>query len=276
MLTSRSPPDCYPAVSWSLVDADSRKKLAWHAVKRAYAPITINAERFISETRDSGASKHSDVAITRTTGLRIWTSNLTTRPVAGTVHLRIFPVNAGESVWEERIEVVMEPNRSQEVKTILPVPMPVQEWLLEKDASHKKREEVLANSVVALTLYGDDGKKLARFVEWPQPLRHLDLRTGGLDVQVQRTSASESTLMSASSSAMAVEVEARKEEDVAKVRLRAKVPLKAVELFAKDVDLELSDNCIDMVPDEEVEVVVRGLGNGTKILTRHLGEAVGV
>jgi len=147
-------------------------------------------------------------------------------------------------------------------------------WLLEKDASHKKREEVLANSVVALTLYNDDGKKLARFMKWPQPLRHLDLRPGGLNVQVERTSVPNH--VSAFSSASVLET--RKEEDVAKVRLRAKVPLKAVELYAKDADLEVSDNCIDVVPDEDVEVLVRGLGSGggVRVLTRHLGEAVGV
>jgi len=150
------------------------------------------------------------------------------------------------------------------------LPQEIRLWLLGKDASHKKREEVLANSVGTLTFHDDDGKKLACFMEWPQPLRHLDLRPGGLDVQVERTCVPDH--VSAFSSASVLET--RKEEDVAKVRLRAKIPVKAVELCAKDADLEVSDNCIDVVPDEDVAVLVKGLGEGRRLLTRHLGEAV--
>lgn len=270
-------PDCYPAVSWSLVDADSRKKLAWYAVKRAYAPITINAERFVSETRNPGANKHSDVAITRTTGLRIWSSNLTTRPLAAMLHLRIFPVNDRESVYEERSHVFLEPNRSQEVETMLPLSVQMQGSLLGKDASHEEREELLANSVVALTLYDDYGKTFARFVEWPQPLRHLDFKPGGLYVKFERLS----TFTSASASAAtSYSPSTGKRESVLRLTLTAKVPLKAVELYGNDEDLELSDNCIDLVPDEEVEVFVRRSDgrwvNEEDVLWRHLGEVAGV
>jgi len=265
-------------VSWSLVDADSRRKLAWYAVKRAYAPITINAERFGSETRDAAANKYSDVAITRTTGLRIWTSNLTTRPVSASLHLRIFPVNEGENVYEERTNVWLEPNRSQEVRTILPLPMSVQGWLGE-DAGYKKREGLRANSVVALTLYDDDGRTLARFVEWPQPLRHLDLRPGGLNVGFERLATFASTSASVSAATSTSSKDGKKQENVLKLTLAAKVPLKAVELYGNDEDLELSDNCIDLVPDEDVEVFVRRVDgewvNEEDVLWRHLGEVAG-
>jgi len=228
--------------------------------------------------RDSSANKHSDVAIIRTTGLRIWTSNLTTRPVSATLHLRIFPVNESENVYEERSQVLLEPNRSQEVRTILPLPVTVQGWLGE-DAGYKKREGLRANSVVALTLYDDDGKTLARFIEWPQPLRHLDLEPGGLTVRFERLTTFASTSVFASAATSTSSNDGKKPKSVLKLTLRAKVPLKAVELYGNDEDLEMSDNCIDLVPDEDVEVFVRrvdvGWLNEEDVLWRHLGEVAG-
>ena len=155
---------------------------------------------------------------------------------------------------------------------MLPLPVPVQEWLGE-DASHKKREELLSNAVVALTLYDDSGKKLAQCIEWPQPLRHLDLRPGGLSVNFERLATSASTATSTSPDT------GKKRESALKLTFRSKVPLKAVEIYGNDEDLELSDNCIDMVPDEEVKLLVRRTDgawvNEEDVLWRHLGEMGG-
>lgn len=57
--------DCWPCVSWSLIDYDGVEKAAWHAVRRAFAPVLAS----FRETLE---------------GIELWISNDTLRPVEGT------------------------------------------------------------------------------------------------------------------------------------------------------------------------------------------------
>ncbi|MDZ7373768.1 MAG: glycoside hydrolase family 2 protein [candidate division KSB1 bacterium] len=43
--------DCWPVVSWSLIDSDVRPKAAYFYVRRAFAPVLLSAERCESGTR---------------------------------------------------------------------------------------------------------------------------------------------------------------------------------------------------------------------------------
>jgi beta-mannosidase len=194
MRTSLTPFTGFPAVSWSLVDADYRKKLAWYAVKRAYAPITIGAERFVEEKLKPGANKHTAIDISKTTGLRVWTSNLTLQPVEAVLHLRMFKVGGEESVYESKTKIILEPNRSQEVMKYLPMPVGGTQ------SSDEVHETVAAHTVVALLLRSLEGEVLARFVEWPQPLRHLDLLPDGVDVIVKAGKHDDQRIVTLSSS----------------------------------------------------------------------------
>ena len=60
--------DCWPALSWSLVDHLLRPKGAWYAVGRALAPLALG----IAEPLDAPA---------------VWAMNATDDPVEGTVHV---------------------------------------------------------------------------------------------------------------------------------------------------------------------------------------------
>lgn len=253
--------DCFPAVSWSLVDASRRKKLAWYAIKRAYEPVTINAERFVHTTHTPGSNKHSDVDIVRTVGLEIWGSNLTVKPVPAILCVRIFEVGGREVVHEEKIPVVLDPNRSQGIKTYLPLPC---------TKASKQLSIVngvpLTTTVVALTLHAADDSStiLARFIEWPQPLRHLDLsQSPNLDNDNDNDNG------------ISMHITAGDVEGQRLIKLLASRPIKGVEIYAKEYDLVLGDNCIDLVPGEEVCVVWTSKeGDEVQdgdVLVRHLG-----
>ena len=56
--------DCWPCVSWSLVDYDGVEKAAWHAVRRAFAPV-------LASFREGPQ------------GIELWISNDTLHPVEG-------------------------------------------------------------------------------------------------------------------------------------------------------------------------------------------------
>lgn len=56
--------DCWPCVSWSLVDYDGVEKAAWHAVRRAFAPVLASFRE-------------------RPDGIELWVTNDTRQPVEG-------------------------------------------------------------------------------------------------------------------------------------------------------------------------------------------------
>jgi len=250
--------DCFPAVSWSLVDASSRKKLAWYTIKRAYSPITINASRFVHTTHTPGSNVHSDVDIVRSVGLQIWASNLTIKPISAILCVRVYEIGGSGALYEEKMQVLLDPNRSQELKTYLPLPC---------TKASKQLSIVngvpLTQTVVALTLYAADScsTTLARFIEWPQPLRHLDLSS-----------------KTDNDDGISMRITAGDVKGQRLIKLQASKPIKGVEIYAKEYDLVLDDNCIDLVPGEEVCVVwTVGKGDGMEgvsdedVLVRHLG-----
>jgi beta-mannosidase len=62
--------DCWPVVSWSLVDFAGKKKPAWHVVKRAYAPRIISFTKqqqktFVALVNDTGSSWNTTLQIQR-------------------------------------------------------------------------------------------------------------------------------------------------------------------------------------------------------------------
>lgn len=61
--------DCWPCVSWSLIDSDGVEKASYQAVRRAFMPV-------LASFRDAGDGE-----------LELWITNDTTKVVAGEVHL---------------------------------------------------------------------------------------------------------------------------------------------------------------------------------------------
>ena len=213
--------DCFPAVSWSLVDACERKKLAWYTVKRAYESRTVGVERFETVKR---ANEFTDIDVVTTAGVRVWASNLTL--VQWDIDLDITWVEVGGKVLEHLcVPVRLDPNLSVDL-----------------------HEEVLPESATPLVESAKllhDQQVIARFVDWPQPLRHLDL----------------------AHNAVAVVVHGKQ------ISIRVERAVEALELFVRDGDVDFSDNCFDLVPGDGRIIQVHGLGEGT-IERRHLGSSM--
>ncbi len=88
--------DCWPGISWSLVDHDLTAKAAYFAVKRAYAPVVASFKRL-----DDG-------------GVELWVSSNATRGtrVSATIALDTL---AGETLWREHLELDIAPYSSHAV-----------------------------------------------------------------------------------------------------------------------------------------------------------------
>ncbi|MES2861427.1 MAG: glycoside hydrolase family 2 protein [Pseudomonadota bacterium] len=76
--------DCWPCVSWSLVDYDGREKAAYHAVRRAFAPVLASfreladdvVELWITNDTPSPVFGNALVALDLLDGVREWQTSL--------------------------------------------------------------------------------------------------------------------------------------------------------------------------------------------------------
>jgi beta-mannosidase len=89
--------DCWPVVSWSIMDYYGFKKASYFYVKRAYAPVLASFKTLLNG------------------GIELWVNNDTLQEVEDTVVIRLRTFS-GQIAWEERENIVVPPNASQVVK----------------------------------------------------------------------------------------------------------------------------------------------------------------
>src|SRR5690606_11960525 len=85
-----------------------------------------------------------------------------------------------------------------------------------------------------------DGKQIARYVNWPEPLKYLHLQKPK-------------------------ELRAQLNADFSAVEISAEVPVKGVALECEDDGVRFDDNLVDIVPGEVVTIGVSGANKDTKI-----------
>jgi beta-mannosidase len=223
--------DCWPVTSWSIVDFYLRPKHAYYTVKREMAPISLGVTR---KEHSVPKDKHTRAYIKKTTEIEIWGSNLTLKDLKVDVVVKAFNVTSGKETYSKTVksELVLPENRSTEI-IAMDVPVKV------KDAGEE------GCIVVAAYLF-QDGKQIARYINWPEPLKYVHLqKPKHLTADVSR--------------------------DGKAVEISAEVPIKGVALECEDDDVKFGDNLVDIVPGEVVSISIVGANKGTKIETRYLG-----
>ena len=222
--------DCWPVTSWSIADYYLRPKMAYFTVKREMAPVSVGiTRREHRHPRDRYTRVHVDVK----TQIEVWGSNLTLDDLTVDCVLKAWDVETGEETYNKTVasDLLLPENRSTEV-VALDVPAP------------KKGDE--GRTVVAAYLVDKDGKQIARYVNWPEPLKYLHLQKPK-------------------------QLKAELTSDFSAVEISAEVPIKGLAVECEDDEVQFEDNLVDIVPGEVVTIKVRGAKEGTKIETRYLG-----
>lgn len=214
--------DCWPVTSWAIVDYYLRPKHAYYTVKRELAPITIGLKRTVTSTP---ANKYTRVDVKTVHRIEMWASNLSLEKRIMEVQLKAWDVVTGNETYSESLHdgFVLEPNRSVEITEF---ELPVQ----------KKDNGEELNTVVAAYLI-ENGKQVARYVNWPEPLKYTHLQKPK-DLKVKISSEGDT------------------------LEITAEVPVKGVALETEDNGVVFSDNCVDIVPGETVSIGVKGLKSG--------------
>ncbi|KAK0702866.1 glycoside hydrolase superfamily [Apiosordaria backusii] len=222
--------DCWPTISWAVVDYYGVKKPAWYAIKQALAPIAVGVSRKFWDwttrpadqlwKRDTG---HADPTLsTRKVVYDVWVSSDGTLhqqrdKIEGTVKIRCISIATGKDILFDSSAsrtVLIEPNRVTNVSLSSEI-----NW-------ERQQEEPI---VVCVTLW-IDGQKVSSDISWPDPLKYLDLSERGLHVEYIGHD---------------------------QVRISAEKPVKGF-VFSEKEAVKLSDNGFDVLPGEPVVVKVEG------------------
>ncbi|KAJ6104028.1 Glycoside hydrolase family 2 immunoglobulin-like beta-sandwich [Penicillium sp. IBT 18751x] len=214
--------DCWPTISWAIVDYFLNPKPAYYAVKRVLNPIAVGVRRehhdwSVAHAQPPQASKYE-----------LWVVSSQPHVLQGSIELRFLSVATGRDIRSPIArDVTIQANGTTDVIT--------------GSIDHTTDEP----HVLAARLWVDN-KVVARDVDWPQPLKYLDLSDRGLELQVHRDS------------------------DHARLEIHARKPVKAL-VIEEQEGVRISDNAIDIVPGDAQTVIVTGLGN-RPLKYRYLGQ----
>ncbi len=225
--------DCWPVTSWAIVDYYLRPKHAYFTVKRELAPITIGLKR---TAHTIPADKYTRAYLKTVHKIEMWASNLTLEKRTVDVELKAWDVVSGKETYSKKLHhgFTLEANRSVEI-TEFEVPV------------EKKDTDEEARIVVAAYLV-EGGEQVARYVNWPEPLKYTHLQKPK-------------------------KLNIRLSPNAEGVEISAELPVKGVALESEDDTVVFSDNCVDIVPGETVLIGVKGLkkGEDDKLGVRYLG-----
>ncbi|KAK4201529.1 glycoside hydrolase superfamily, partial [Triangularia verruculosa] len=223
--------DCWPTISWAVVDYYGLKKPAWYAIKRALAPIAVGVKRTFWDCttrpadqlwkRDTG---HADPTLsTRKVVYYVWISSDGTLHqqkdiVEGTVKIRFISVATGK-------DILLDTPASQ---TVLIEPNGLTDVLVSSEINWKGKQEEPVVVCVSLWI---DGQKVSSDTSWPDPIKYLDLSERGVRVQYPNEF---------------------------QVQISTDKPVKGF-VFSEKEGVRLSDNGFDVIPGETVVVDVEGI-----------------
>ena len=156
--------DCWPAISWAVIDHFLVKKPAFYAIKRALSPISVAVLR----THEDWTEGHT--SLVKSCTYDVWiASSQTTGSRESSVELRFISIRTGEDVLPpQQFKVYIQPNDTTAVCENVEIVNPPS-----------------SDAFVILAKLMIDGEAISRDVDWPQPYKYLDFaRDSGLRVRL--------------------------------------------------------------------------------------------
>jgi beta-mannosidase len=151
--------DCWPTISWSIIDYYQRKKPAYYTMRRALAPVAVAVRR-----------AHWDWSTTHTKPpeyleWECWAVSRETEVISAAVEIRFVSIHSGSDIKKpvrKTIDIV--PNETTPIC---------------KGAIQESLEEP---HVLAARLWIHD-RLISRDCDWPQPFKYLDFQNRGLNIE---------------------------------------------------------------------------------------------
>lgn len=213
--------DCWPTMSWAVVDYYLVKKPAFYAISRALRPLDVG----ISRSCPVWTSGHADPMSTNSCKFDLWIASSCQEAVEVEVKVKFISIRSGNLVNDTvNITTLANPNATTE---ILPNQY-VKVSTTCDSADYKNLDPFIIHAELYIR-----GLVVATDTAWPQPLKYLDFSNRN------------------------VRVEASPSQD--EITVSADLPVKGF-VFEEREGLKLSDNGFDLVPGEKKTITVSGNG----------------
>ncbi|KAI4721452.1 putative beta-mannosidase [Aureobasidium sp. EXF-10727] len=214
--------DCWPVTSWAIIDYFQRKKPAYYAMRRVLAPIAVAVKR----AHHDWSVVHARPA--KTSPYECWVSSNSTKEVTATkIELRFISIATGKEIKAAlvRKEVKITANGT----TII----------FDGEIDNEKEEP----HVLAARIWIEE-QVVSRDVDWPQPLKYLNMKARGVKVIF----------------------------DQGKITVTSEKPTKGL-VFEEREGVLVNDSAVDIVPGDEQVITVKGLKPGDSPLNwRYYGQ----
>ncbi|KAF2680847.1 glycoside hydrolase family 2 protein [Lentithecium fluviatile CBS 122367] len=226
--------DCWPTMSWAVVDYYGIPKPAYYAIKRALEPVAVGVQRKVADWTVRPADElwqrdtsHIDMRkVWEEVQFDVWVVSSKTEKLKAELVVRFVSVKSGkECLSELRKEVQIEANGTTDAYLNHKVEIPdLQDPKTAFDTSK-------ADPFVIHATLNIEGKQVASDVSWPDPIKYLTFPDRGVSVFYL--------------------------EDESVVTVACEKPVKGF-VFSEKQGVRLSDNGFDVVPGEKKEVHVVG------------------
>ncbi|THY31173.1 putative beta-mannosidase [Aureobasidium pullulans] len=216
--------DCWPVTSWAIIDYFQRKKPAYYAMRRVLAPIAVAVKR----AHHDWSVVHARPA--KTSSFECWVSSVK-EVIATRVELKFISIATGKEIKEALIKknVKITANGTTNI--------------FDGELNNEKEEpHVLA---ARIWIDGEDNA-VSRDIDWPQPLKYLNMDDRGVKVVF----------------------------DNGRITVSSKKPTKGL-VFEEREGVLVNDSAVDIVPGDEQIITVKGLKAGDAPLKwRYYGQEV--
>ncbi len=161
--------DCWPTMSWAVVDYYLLKKPGYYAISRALKPIAVG----ISTAYRDWTSGHADPrGLTTYEKFDLWVVSNEVRPVNFNLTVRIISIRTGEDMKPplKRDSITAQPNSTTEIlrdQVVAATDENTNKTIQPFDISQV--EPIIIHAIIEL-----DGHVVASDTCWPQPLKYLD------------------------------------------------------------------------------------------------------
>ncbi|KIV79558.1 hypothetical protein PV11_07110 [Exophiala sideris] len=264
--------DCWPTMSWAVVDHYMVPKPGFYAIKRALSQLAVG----VSRPFHSWTAGHADPTIAMTDRrYEVWIANAdvrdhevelevrfistkTGKDVADKITMKVTVVaNGTTEVIQDNVDVTLQELAHEEI-----VPADNSTWVMNQSsefrfpARHKKGVSPFSFAeydpyIIYAKMLSASGDVLSTDIAWPEPLKYLDLGARGVKVEILG-------------------------EDDKEVKVTAQKPVKGFVFQEVKGGGGLSDNGFDIVPGEEHVVrFERLIGDGKWLRWTFLGAESG-
>ncbi|KAI0130929.1 glycoside hydrolase family 2 protein [Daldinia grandis] len=217
--------DCWPTMSWAVVDYYLVKKPAFYAIANALKPLAVG----VSRTYHEWTTGHADpTSPSRDTKFDLWVVSNRQETAQLEITLRFISVRTGQDVQSplQLGTVSTQPNSTTEIFQDHAAPV-VESQLAD---TTRPFDLVKYDPYIIHAIAKEDGKVIATDTAWPQPLKYLDFSNRNIKFKALSTN---------------------------KVVILSTRPVKGF-VFEETREVKLSDNGFDLVPGEEKIVDIFG------------------